>query len=137
MDRAEREANAAFIAHARTDVPALIAEVRRLREELGLDRMRLAACGGAALANDSHGVAMRIDKGHRYWSPSYRSVCDAVDREMALRDENERLRAKVAAWESIIHEIATAKPTLDDARMDYVEIQVGRATLSAYRKVKP
>ena len=29
----DREANAAFIAHAREDVPALVAEVRRLRTE--------------------------------------------------------------------------------------------------------
>ncbi|PPG34494.1 hypothetical protein [Rathayibacter sp. AY2B9] len=29
----EREEDAEFIAHARTDIPALIAEVRRLREE--------------------------------------------------------------------------------------------------------
>lgn len=29
--------NAEFIAHARTDVPRLIAEVRRLRKELGRD----------------------------------------------------------------------------------------------------
>lgn len=34
--RDEDDANADFIAHARTDVPALIAEVRRLREALAV-----------------------------------------------------------------------------------------------------
>lgn len=33
-DSAETDANAAFIAHAREDVPALVAEVRRLQEHI-------------------------------------------------------------------------------------------------------
>lgn len=35
-NEAQREPDATFICHARTDVPALLAEVQRLRDELGV-----------------------------------------------------------------------------------------------------
>lgn len=57
-----------------------------LRAELELERMRLAACGVAALANTPTTVAQRISRDHPYWSASYGDVCAAVDREMAYRD---------------------------------------------------
>lgn len=63
--------------------------------ELERERMRLAACGVAALANTSKIVADRIDKTNPYWSASYGAVCDAVDREMSLRAEVTRLRGLV------------------------------------------
>ena len=36
LPKEQREANADFIAHARADIPALVAEVKRLREERGM-----------------------------------------------------------------------------------------------------
>lgn len=50
LDNDERaEHNARFIAHARTDVPALVAEVRRLRG--GLDQLRRAVGKGTFPVN--------------------------------------------------------------------------------------
>jgi hypothetical protein len=50
-------ADAAFIAHARTDVPALVAEVRRLRAALARARARASASTHAdALAAAAKGV---------------------------------------------------------------------------------
>ena len=58
---------------------------RQLEDELETERMRLAACMAAALGNTERTVAERIARDHPYWSASYKAVCDAVDREMALR----------------------------------------------------
>lgn len=53
LPKEQREANADFIAHARTDIPALVAEVKRMREEAkGREELRirqLAAISTAAL----------------------------------------------------------------------------------------
>jgi hypothetical protein len=55
-------------------------------EDLETERMRLAGCGVAAMANTAYTVAQRIQHGHPYYSASYGDVCLAVDREMALRE---------------------------------------------------
>lgn len=91
----------------------LAAEVRRLREELaewkaaagvaaltvGLlkeenERLccQLAGCGVAALENTVSSRSRRAVRGDYGHSASYEDVCNAVDREIALREENERLR---------------------------------------------
>ena len=60
-------------------------------DELETLRMMLAACTTAAIGNTLSTVARRLQPGHPYYSASYRDVCDAVDREMALREELARL----------------------------------------------
>lgn len=67
-------------------------------------RMKLAGCGVAALANTEESIKNhRIDSTNPYWCASYQDVCNAVDREMALRNENQELRELVKeAWD-IIH----------------------------------
>ena len=70
-------------------------EILRLRAEAETERMRLAACGVAARANTEASRAERIDSTSPYYSASYADVCDAVDREIALRAEVERLRREV------------------------------------------
>jgi hypothetical protein len=50
----------------------------------------------AALSNTPFTAAERIGRDHPYWSASYGCVCDAVDREMALRAEVSRLREALA-----------------------------------------
>lgn len=50
---ASSRADAEFIAHARTDVPALIAEVRRLRDELAQAEMRADAAEFDAIEADA------------------------------------------------------------------------------------
>lgn len=105
--------NARFIAAARTDVPALVAEVRRLREE-----------NGTALRRCREATQTIIE------------TIGSVGPE-SIEDAARRVAAKVAAGDRILHEIACATPKLDDPRLDYVEIQVDRATiaeLAAYRE---
>jgi hypothetical protein len=73
------KADAEFIAHARKDVPALLAEVKRLRAEW--DRL-----------ND-----MRIDQSNR----AYEAGADrdrARDIAVALEQENARLQGEVDKW---------------------------------------
>ena len=71
----------------------LAAEVRRLREENERLRVQLAGCGVAAMQNTADSRAHRINRDDYGWSASYADVCSAVDREISLREENERLRA--------------------------------------------
>lgn len=68
------------------------AQLAAAREELELERMRLAACGIAAMSNTENTVAQRITRDNPYWSASYGDVCATVDREMAMREELELLR---------------------------------------------
>lgn len=64
-----------------------------LREECEKLRMQLAGCGVAAMTNTASTAAARITKDNPYWSASYGDVCAAVDREVALREENEKMSA--------------------------------------------
>jgi hypothetical protein len=68
-----------------THISTLMRENRVLRETLEGERLRLAACGVAAMQNTPALVADRIGPEHPYYSASYGDVCRAVDREMALR----------------------------------------------------
>jgi hypothetical protein len=62
-------------------------------EYLEVERLRLAACGVAALSNTKESAAhTRIDESNPYYSASYSDVCSRVDSEMNLREENARLR---------------------------------------------
>jgi len=63
----------------------LVGRIAELEQELDRERMRLAACGVAAMANTTTTVAQRIGPDHPYYSASYGDVCRAVDREMDLR----------------------------------------------------
>jgi hypothetical protein len=72
-------------------------------DEAEYERMRLAACGIAALGNTEEAVKQRIGRDHQYFSASYDDVCRSVDAEIkyrdeaaALKDENEKLRAEIA-----------------------------------------
>lgn len=64
-----------------------------IREELERERMRLAGCGVAAMMNTEESIKERITPDNPYWSASYSDVCNAVDREMKLRQQNEILKA--------------------------------------------
>lgn len=78
-------------------------ELERLKKECEVERMRLAACGVAAMANTEETQAkQRIGRDNPYWSASYGDVCDAVDREMKLRDRVSELVEEIEArshWE--------------------------------------
>lgn len=63
--------------------------------ELETERMRLAACSAAALANTPDTVAQRIAPGHLYYSAAYGDVCRAVDSEIAARTKLADVLAEV------------------------------------------
>lgn len=71
---------------------SLHAENERLRAELETERMRHAACSVIAMANTRESAEKQRDMHPDYWCASVQDVARAVDREMDLRDENERLR---------------------------------------------
>lgn len=75
-----------------SDAGVLAAEVRRLRNEIDQLRCQLAGCGVAALENTVGSRSSRAVRGDYGYSASYEYVCNAVDREISLREENERLR---------------------------------------------
>ena len=68
------------------------ARIAELEAELETERMRLSACGVIALANTPESATKARDMHPDYMSGSAQDVMAAVDREMALRAEVERLR---------------------------------------------
>lgn len=62
-----------------------------LRAESETERIRLAACGVVALSNTPESAAKMREMLPEYRAASCDDVARAVDREMALRAENERL----------------------------------------------
>ena len=69
-------------------------EIADLRRELERERLRLAACGVAAMQNTEESRKERIAHNNEYFSDSYFQVCTAVDREMDLR----RQLAELKEW---------------------------------------
>lgn len=75
-------------------IDRLKAEVERLREDLETERIRLAACGVAALSDTPESAQQqRINSSNPYYSGSYSDVCRRTDECISLRAEVERLRA--------------------------------------------
>ena len=79
------------------DLERELSVVKRERDEaradLGIERMRLVACGVIALANTPESAARARDILPQYRSASSAYVTRAVDREMQLRAEVKKLRA--------------------------------------------
>lgn len=84
---------------------AAVTDTHLLRTEVERDsalaeceklRMQLAACGVATKENTRKSREQRINKSSPFWTASYGDICEAVDREIALREECERLRREVA-----------------------------------------
>jgi hypothetical protein len=67
---------------------------------LETERLRLAACGVAAMANTPTTARERITPDSPYYSASYSDVCRMVDREMCYRE----------ALDKIIHELGVPQP---------------------------
>ena len=68
-----------------------VKEVERLKEEIEVEIMRLVGCGVAANQNTETTIKDRITLDSPYFSASYASVCNAVDREIALRQDKREL----------------------------------------------
>lgn len=71
--------------HQPADLAEAIEMLRRASALLEVERMRLAACGVAAMQNTPATIAQRVDRNSPYYSASYEDVCRAVDREISLR----------------------------------------------------
>lgn len=82
-------------------------EVERLRDELETERMRVVACGVIALSNTRESAERQRKMHQKYRCASVIDVERAVDREMDLREEVERLRAAL--------EVTPAPVTLEAA----------------------
>ncbi|MGW4181301.1 hypothetical protein ACWEK2_04010 [Streptomyces albidoflavus] len=98
--------DAAFIAHARTDVPALLAEVQRLRVELD-KRTAQYAEAAAALAEQVQRSGQRMREHN------------------ADREELERLRAELAARPTRAEVLRQAAPEMDAIAHEYGVFGVG------------
>lgn len=83
--------------YLRGRVKFLTSELGVLARELGVERMRLAACGVVALANTPESAAKAREMLPEYHSGSCDTVASAVDREMALRGRLAELEGDVVA----------------------------------------
>lgn len=67
-------------------------ELDELREEVERLRMQLSACAVASKCNTYETLSKHwIPRDSPCWSPAYEDVCDAVAREIAHREQYERL----------------------------------------------
>lgn len=82
---------------AEKDTLETMQALHRLEAKQEILRMQLAACGVVALANTPDSAAKARDMHTDYMSASCQDVMRAVDREMELRAELERLRATLPA----------------------------------------
>jgi hypothetical protein len=86
LEEIKKEVSLKGLINART-VGKLLEHIDALEAEHETLRMKLAGCGVAALCNTEASIKEhRITKDNPYWSASYEDVCDAVDREIKLRE---------------------------------------------------
>jgi len=77
-----------------------LVERSRFDEEHERERMKLAACGVAAICNTVEGVSQQsIPTDSPYYSASYADVRRAVDEQIALRVERDRYRSALKGIE--------------------------------------
>lgn len=75
-------------------------------EEVEILRMQLAACGVAAMSNTKESIEKQgIASDSPYYSASYQDVCNAVGREMKLREENSQFKSQLEAKDKEIDEV--------------------------------
>ena len=94
---------------------ALHAATSELQNELEVERMRLAGCGVAAMANTEKTKADRLTKDNPYWSSSYGDVCAAVDREMKYRTSLEDMTESRDSWKEMAQNLGISLAILQDA----------------------
>ena len=64
----------------------------KLKGEVEQARVQIAGCSVAAMQNTENSIKDRAKQGAYGWSASYQDVCDAVDREIVLRQQNATLQ---------------------------------------------
>lgn len=90
------------MAYDKTGVERLVADYESQLERL---RMQLAACGVVAMANTRETAAKQRDMHSDYISASCQDVIAVVDREMALREERDQLKAQINGMKQAIDEL--------------------------------
>jgi predicted nucleic acid-binding Zn-ribbon protein len=118
----------------------------RFRKEVEAERMRLVACGVAAMQNTPELVKERIGPEHPYYSASYGDVCRAVDREIALRQRpcpccgacsEDYSDATREAEMTIDEALRIAENSLPDMDEPMTPLQLGTTILTdEYRRVR-
>ena len=98
------------------EVRTVLAALERLRNDLERERVRLAACGVAAMQNTRSSARDRIAHDSFAWSASYSDVCRAVDKEMDERERAERAEAERDTLAAIVRaaDEMHLKPTMDN-----------------------
>ncbi len=81
-------------------------EIKSLRQQLETERVRLAACGGVAMANTPESAAKAREMLPQYRSASCDDVAAAVDREMALRQQLTDSQKREVMLRDALHAIA-------------------------------
>jgi len=82
---------------AASEINRLTALCEEQEADLEHERLRLAACGVAALCNTEQSIAEQgITADNPYYSASYRDICDAVKREMDMKSALSQAREEVA-----------------------------------------
>jgi hypothetical protein len=114
-------------AHIREAFRTMEKSANQQETDLERERLRLAACGVAAMQNTPASVAERIGPGHPYYSASYGDVCRAVDREMALRADLSAARAVLDSCGTF-----TTDPEMPD--VVFVNLRVDRAAWTAWKE---
>lgn len=114
QDAQEKESSKLLNLAGRSLMKAIeeIAELgQRLEEsekELERERMRLLACGVVALANTRESAAKQRKMMPEYWSASCGDVCNAIDREMDLRERLEESEKDAKKWRAVSEEMRRA-----------------------------
>ena len=112
-------------------ISQLLSENEKLEEELEKERMRLAACGVAAMCNTEQLIKeQRITSDNQDYSASYKEVCDVVDREINLRTDLATVRADTIEK---VEEIIKGTPYRGDSEHDDALTSFEREIIDAVR----
>lgn len=96
-----------LVVHLQAQLSERDAEIEKQQAEIEQLRVQLAGCGVAAMCNTRESMQQQLcRKGDYGYSASYQDVIDAVNREIALREENAALRKEVERLQTILGAIA-------------------------------
>lgn len=108
-------------------------EINALRAEVEKLRLQLSACGVAAMANTVNSAEKMRCVNPDFKSGSWQAVCEAVDREMGLRDQRDlllnALTPQILDW--VRCGLATNGRLQDGDHPDYAKLRAAIASCKA------